>query len=139
MPSVFRYPDGTYRMYYQRWPTNTMFYAHSSDGLDWAVGGQVPFFNSNGSPVTCYGTACPRVHPHVLQIGENLYRMYIETGPTGPIISATSSDGINWTLDPGTRRSRGVVLTLTGNLKAEFGGTPIVGHDVAWIVDKGHP
>jgi hypothetical protein len=30
-----------------------------------------------------------------------------------------------------------LVLHLTGNLKEEYGGTPIVGEDPIWIVKKG--
>jgi hypothetical protein len=30
-----------------------------------------------------------------------------------------------------------LLLTLTGNLKAAFGGTPIEGEDVVWIIEKG--
>jgi len=30
-----------------------------------------------------------------------------------------------------------LVVTLTGNLKAEFGGTPILAHDVLLIIDRG--
>ncbi|HEV8594041.1 MAG TPA: hypothetical protein VGR51_00730 [Thermoplasmata archaeon] len=91
-PYVHRFPDGTYRMFYDPYGTTFMKSAISSDGLTWT--------KEPGLRLTGAG------HAHILPLGPNLFRMYYEDvagGQLNGIGSATSSDGISWTVDPGLR------------------------------------
>jgi hypothetical protein len=94
-PYVFRFPDGTLRMYYGdiectpicRGPMRS---AVSLDGLTWTREPGIRLADVFG--------------PHVLQMG-GIFRMYFLRHPEtlGAIGSATSSDGLNWVVEPGDR------------------------------------
>jgi len=103
-PEVAQVSGGTFRMYYMGlipgccWK---IFSAVSSDGLSWVkesgvriAPGPLGFIHAGS--------------PEIVQLAGGTLRMYFtlsNSGGTtaGPIFSATSSDGVNWTLDAGTR------------------------------------
>ena len=136
-PFVYRFPDGTLRMYYDPFRTLEMRSAVSTDGINWTK-----------EP----GTRLQGVfHPHVVEAGNGVYRMYFESHgdilPTG-IGSATSTDGLNWTLEPGVRVSGVdpiVVEIGEGSLRMYFRqGVPdknirsaISSDGLSWTVEPG--
>ncbi len=124
MPAIVKLPDaqpaggqGRWRMYFASpsgetssaeggafFQTNVFKSALSSDTLNWTV--------EEGIRLTTGGEFDPDniVHPSVISLPEGGYRMYYdgevrktEQEFTGRILSATSSDGLTWTKDPGVR------------------------------------
>lgn len=83
-PYVFRFPNGTLRMYYDVLSLAETRSAVSSDGLTWT--------KEPGVRIRDAG------HPHMLALPDGTYRMYFEGFPTSPsIVIARSSDGFVWT------------------------------------------
>lgn len=112
MPSLIKLPDGKWRMYYQTLENGKGVFksAVSTDALTWSV--------EPGTRLTTGGTYDPDniVHPSVIalpvQAGlpEGGYRMYYdgeirktEQEFIWRILSATSTDGLNWVKDDGVR------------------------------------
>jgi len=103
-PYVFRFPDGTLRMYYDPFGVfpGQMRSAVSLDGLTW--------IKEAGIRLTVGH------HADVVQIGGGLFRMYFENLTNTGIGSATSTDGLNWTVESGDRITGvdPIVITLPG-------------------------
>ncbi|MBW8050131.1 MAG: T9SS type A sorting domain-containing protein [Cytophagales bacterium] len=91
-PYVYRFPDGTLRIYYDQLRQNfkEMHSATSTDGLVWVkdTGDRLPGFG---------------FHPHIIKVSDTLFRMYYEASLTGAIKSALSSDGLTWVVEAGFR------------------------------------
>ncbi|HLD96240.1 MAG TPA: hypothetical protein VI794_00730 [Patescibacteria group bacterium] len=106
MPAIVKLPDGKWRMFYQVVENGKGIFksALSSDGLTWAV--------EKGIRLSPGGEFDPDniVHPTVIALPQGGYRMYYdgevrrtEQEFTWRILSATSTDGLTWTKDPGVR------------------------------------
>ena len=109
--------DGTYRMYFMGdyvlrndeslW---RIYSATSSDGLHWS---QEPGIRIDiGGPSGCVNIGVPEI----LQLPDGLLRMYYSCSRVlattgGEILSATSSNGLDWTQDPGVRIAPGAEST----------------------------
>ena len=106
-PFVFRFPDGTLRMYYDAFGSGEMRSATSTDGLVWTK-----------EPGT--RLAIGALHPHIVQVSTSLFRMYFEAAGFVGVGSATSSDGLTWAVEGGLRVGGGavdpVVVDLPGGL-----------------------
>lgn len=82
-PYVFRFPDGTLRMYYDVLSTLEMRSAVSLDGLTWTKEAGVRITRG--------------AHAHVLALSDGTYRMYFEGFVPDPTIQlARSVDGVAW-------------------------------------------
>lgn len=109
-PYVYRFPDGTYRMYYDTFGAEPreMRSAASVDGTTWT---REPGVRLSAEDVGSDSFG----HAHIVDFS-GLYRMYYET--LSDIESATSKDGLNWTVEPGPRLFGGrdpfVVQTASG-------------------------
>jgi len=106
MPAIIKLPDGRWRMYYQTFEAGGGVFksAVSPDGLNWST--------EAGVRLAAGGEFDPDniVHPTVIALPTGGYRMYYdgeirrtEQDFTWRILSATSSDGLIWTKDPGVR------------------------------------
>ena len=96
-PYVFRLPDGTLRMYYDAFGSSPrqMKSAVSVDGITWAKEPGIRLIASQVG-TNSFG------HPHVLEASPGLFRMYFEAFGNR-VMSATSADGLTWTVEPGIR------------------------------------
>jgi hypothetical protein len=110
-PRLLRLDDGRVRMYYNAFPATGFTSAVSSDdGLT--------FTPEPGERITAAAAGLPNVtNPGIVRMG-GLWRAYFSDGsaqsaPFTPhaIKSATSSDLLNWTMDPGVRVGIGAPLT----------------------------
>ncbi|MDP1710814.1 MAG: hypothetical protein Q8L46_02645 [candidate division WWE3 bacterium] len=117
MPAIVKLPDGSWRIYFASpsgetspaeggasFAANIIKSAVSTDGLSWTI--------EEGTRLLPGGEFDPDniVHPSVISRPEGGYRMYYdgevrrsEQDFTRRILSATSSDGVTWTKDPGVR------------------------------------
>ncbi len=105
-PEVVRLPDGTYRMYYTGHQTQNVYdnyrilSATSSDGINWTqeLGIRI---NNDGINDSRYAYS-----PDIIELPDGTYRMYytgLVWGGIYRILSAVSSDGLNWTKESGVR------------------------------------
>ena len=105
-PFVIRTADGGYRLYYAdlgTWVNSlgnpSIKSAYSADGLT--------FVPEVGNRLTYSGTGYETngiVNPKVLALPDGTLRMYYRVGGAPPVLlSARSSDGLNWTREEGTR------------------------------------
>lgn len=97
-PDVMELPDGRLRMYFYNITgapgQNTIYSAVSSDGIHYEV--------EEGARLTADGI----VDPNVIRLPSGRYRMYLNHQD---IISASSDDGLTFTLDDGVRVEKGSV------------------------------
>jgi predicted GH43/DUF377 family glycosyl hydrolase len=110
-PETIILPDGTYRMYYleERWPFvgplwGRISSALSTDGLTWT--------KEAGIRVDYGGTYDPvmATSPNIIELPNGTYRMYYSGRneyANHRILSAISSDGIEWIKEPGVRNDIG--------------------------------
>lgn len=115
---VFEFPNGSYRMYFNNAisaAVQGIGSATSTDGLNFSL--------DSGLRITAAQAGIgPNLSPgSVVELPNGTYRMYFSSlnetsGGLGPyaIESATSSDGVNWTMDPGVRVGPGA-SALTGS------------------------
>jgi RHS repeat-associated protein len=102
---IMQLPNGSYRMYYPSDP-DVIDSAVSADGLTWV---QEPGDRVSGpGPFSCVHLG----NPDVVEFPGGLLRMYYSCGINegfsgGPILSSTSTDGLNWTLESGIRLAAG--------------------------------
>jgi RHS repeat-associated protein len=97
-------PNGTYRMYYSLNPDGPyqIYSAVSNDGLTFVQESGVRV--AAGGPFGCFNVGSG----DVVRFPNGLLRMYYSCGPNlgysgGNILSSTSTDGLNWTLETGIR------------------------------------
>lgn len=97
-PDVIELPDGRLRMYFYNIAgapgQNTIYSAVSSDGVHYEV--------EEGSRLTADGI----FDPNVIRLPDGRYRMYLNRQD---IISASSDNGLTFTLDDGVRVEKGAV------------------------------
>lgn len=91
-PDVMELPDGRLRMYF--FQAGTVYSAISSDGIHYTV--------EEGRRLTAEGI----YDPNVIRLPDGRYRMYLNQGD---ITSASSDDGLTFTLDEGVRVKGGAV------------------------------
>jgi len=99
VPEVIKLADGTYRMYYvyDWYGANSIRTATSTDSLTW----------TKEDPLNLEQNS---VDPDVIILSDGTYRMFYTYTPEGEsprIVSAISSDGINWTKESGIRVAPG--------------------------------
>ncbi|MBI4294977.1 MAG: PKD domain-containing protein [Chloroflexi bacterium] len=104
-PEIVPLADGTYRMYYAgsdgtNW---RILSATSSNGLAWT--------RESGIRVDTFGSYSAIYRPSVVTLPDGSYRMYFSAASSEPlyadIYSATSADGLAWTVEPGMRIEHG--------------------------------
>ena len=114
MPSLVKLPNGTWRMYFKS-GTDVFKSATSTDGLTWKV--------EAGERLRSGGQNDPDdiAHPTVVALPEGGYRMYYdgetrktEQEFTWRVLSATSTDGLNFVKDEGIRLDVNVEPLLSG-------------------------
>jgi len=99
VPCVTRFPDGSYRMYYTYgfYTVNSLRSAISTDeGMTWTRQNLTGFSNNSMDPCVI-----------VLSLSPQTFRLFFAfsatTGTNPTIKSAVSNDGINWTVEEGSR------------------------------------
>lgn len=100
-PDIIQLPNGSYRMYYygSDGANYRILSAISTDGLTWTKESGVRV--DIGGPYDSGGAT----DGHVIKLPNGTYRMYYHgtDGAVGRILSAISSDGINWVKEDGVR------------------------------------
>ena len=122
-PRVWRLPDGRWRMYVSKVKEIVSF--TSDDGLD--------FIKDPGYRLTAQAAGMPAISsPSIVEVEPGLWRMYYSTlavpgtGPGGKRSgSATSTDLLEWTVDPGWRLGEGAQY-LTDSAEHPF---PVIAAD----------
>ena len=122
-PRVWRLPDGRWRMYVSKVKEIVSF--TSDDGLN--------FIRDSGDRLTAQAAGLPAISsPSIVEIVPGLWRMYYSTlavpgtGPGGKRSgSATSTDLLKWTVDPGWRLGEGA-SNLTDSAEHPF---PVIAAD----------
>lgn len=111
MPEVFKFPDGVYRLYFNRSEgpgQDSIAYAESLDAVTWEFKGTI--FTSDSDPAAPFYIMGG---PRLVALPNGQYRMYFRAAPahtqgTPPLYqtySALSPDGVNFTLEAGVRIS----------------------------------
>lgn len=141
-PYVFRFPDGTLRMYYDTYGASPreMRSAVSVDGLTW--------LKEPGSRLSAIDVGTDSFgHAHIVSLGDGRYRMYFET--QSDVESALSTDGLVWQIERGVRVSDArdpVVVELPGaGLRMYFRyagtslalGSAVSTNGLGWQVEPG--
>ncbi|MBA12832.1 MAG: hypothetical protein CL751_02610 [Chloroflexi bacterium] len=122
-PRVWRLPDGRWRMYVSKVKEIASF--TSDDGLN--------FIKDPGARLTAQAAGLPAISsPSIVEVEPGLWRMYYSTlavpgtGPGGKRSgSATSTDLLEWKVDPGWRLGEGAAY-LTESAEHPF---PVVAPD----------
>ena len=122
-PRVWRLHDGRWRMYVSKVKEIVSF--TSDDGLD--------FIKDPGDRLTAQAAGLPAISsPSIIKVEPGLWRMYYSTlavpgaGPGGKRSgSATSTDLLEWTVDPGWRLGEGAPY-LTDSAEHPF---PVIAAD----------
>jgi hypothetical protein len=101
VPCIVKLPSGVYRLFYNY--NGEIYSASSTDGLNFTV--------DPGKRVAKGGTTDPdrdsAGNPVLIQFGENSFVLFYEgaSGNTRVVLSATSTDGLNFTKQSGVRYS----------------------------------
>ncbi len=101
MPCIVQLPSGVYRLFYTS--MGEIYSASSTDGFDFTV--------DSGKRVAKGGATDPdkdsAANPVLIQLGENSFVLFYEgtSGNTRVVLSATSTDGLDFTKQSGIRYS----------------------------------